>query len=623
MTARFQAPSPLHVRRLAWLVAIVLLAVSSAVPSLGTPSTRSVNPPGGIRPLVAEIDGRWIGNGVSFSPYRRGQAPGGAMPSADEILEDLRIVARHWNFIRMYSTTENAAPTLRLIREHRLPLRMILGAWIAPEHTPEARASNRREIEAAVALANEYPDLVLAVSVGNETQVHWSGHRSDTGALIDHIRNVRGGIQQPVTTADDYNFWNKPEARAVVDEIDFVMLHAYALWNGRSLDEAMAWTSDVYDSICGLHPDREVIIGETGWATSHDATRTSPGGEAALMTAETSVDAQLAYLRRHYAWVEERRVPTLLFEAFDESWKGSGPSGNPLEAEKNWGVFTEQRQPKPSFLALLRERAPAQTVPYAQRPLVIAHRGFSTAAPENTLPAFAAALETGVDLVELDYHHTSDGVPVVIHDTTLDRTTDALALGLRAKTRVDAVPQETLATFDAGAWFDSRFSGTPVPTLDQALDVVQRGSVTLIERKAGDAATLARVLRTRSLEHAVVVQSFDWSFLRELHALAPPLLLGALGPHDVRDGSPMSQDEKTLDAAWLDALADTGAAFVVWNRQITADSVRLAHARGLQVWVYTIDEPDTARALFSLGIDGIITNNPPLIRQSLATRPTP
>jgi exo-beta-1,3-glucanase (GH17 family) len=315
--------------------------------------------PGGRRPLVLEIDGRWIGNGVCFSPYRAGQAPGGAVPSEAEILADLHLVGRYWQLIRMYDSTEVAQRTLKVIHEHHLPFRVILGAWINRGRTDAEQAENRRELATAARLANTYPDIVAAVAVGNEAGVFWSDHRTDPAILARFAREMRAAIRQPVTCADDYNFWNKEESRLVAAELDFIIFHAYALWNGRRLDEAMAWTAGVYDEAVRYHAGIPIIIGETGWATSRDQTRTGTGEEGALMKAETSVAAQERYLRQHYRWVAERKVPTILFEAFDESWKGGGPATPPIVSEKHWGVFDEQRRPKASFESIIREFYPS------------------------------------------------------------------------------------------------------------------------------------------------------------------------------------------------------------------------------------------------------------------------
>lgn len=307
--------------------------------------------PGGRRQLQLELDGRWIGNGVSFSPYRSGQAPGANVPSEEELFADLQLVGYYWRLIRMYDSGEMAQRTLKIIHDRRLLFRVILGVWINSGRTPAEQEENRRELATAIRLANAYPDIIAAVAVGNEAGVEWSAHRTDPANLVRYVREVRAAIRQPVTCADDYNFWNKEASRVVAAELDFIIFHAYALWNGRRLDEAMAWTADRYDEAVRFHAGIPVIIGETGWATSRDATRTKDGEEGALMKAETSVAAQKQYLRQHYRWVAQRKVPTILFEAFDEPWKGGGASTPPNIAEKHWGVFDEQRRPKPSFEA--------------------------------------------------------------------------------------------------------------------------------------------------------------------------------------------------------------------------------------------------------------------------------
>jgi len=260
---------------------------------------------------------------------------------------------------------------------------------------------------------------------------------------------------------------------------------------------------------------------------------------------------------------------------------------------------------------------PALALLTTQRPLVIAHRGYSAAAPENTLAAFRLALATGADLVEFDYHHSRDGVPVVIHDSSLDRTTDAVARWGGKNLRVAERDVAALALLDAGKWFDGR-TGVRLPLLSETLDYIcQGGSVPLIERKAGDAATLARLLREHDLVNRVVVQSFDWNFLRELHVLLPEQVLGALGPPHARAPGAAPLRDGQPDAAALDELAACGASVAVWDRNISAANIAAVHARGLRVWVYTIDEPALVRELRARGVDGFITNNPALLWKTL------
>lgn len=338
---------------------VFLLAVFAAILSVAAPTARAHDLPGGRRPLKLELEGRQILHGVSFSPYRDGQEPGKAVPSDEQVLADLRLVARYWNLIRMYDATDLTERTLRLIREHRLPLRVIVGAWINGEKQPEDPARNRAEIANLIRLANAYPDVMIAAAVGNETCVWWSGHRTEPAHIVRLVREVRAAIKQPVTTADDYGFWTKEESKVVSAELDFIILHGYALWNGRPLREGISWLEEKYEETVRLHEGVPVIIGETGWATQHEPARNQPGQEGVLMQAEVSVAAQEDYLRQHYRWVERRRIPTFLFEAFDENWKGGGETTPPTVAEKHWGVFDAQRRPKASFEAIIREFYPA------------------------------------------------------------------------------------------------------------------------------------------------------------------------------------------------------------------------------------------------------------------------
>lgn len=267
--------------------------------------------------------------------------------------------------------------------------------------------------------------------------------------------------------------------------------------------------------------------------------------------------------------------------------------------------------------------SPVESLINLPRPLVIGHRGYNQIAPENTLPSFKLAKAAGADLVELDYHHTKDGVPIVIHDGELDRTTDAVARWGGKKIPVTSKTLDELRSLDAGQWFDPQYAGTGLSTLREALDFIQEGNVTLIERKGGDAATCVKLLRDRNLINRVIVQSFDWSYLKDFHQQEPRQVLGALGPPGWRDGKKLSDPEKELNESWVDEIKRTGARAVVWNSQITREAVAYAHRQGMKVWVYTVNEPAVADKLLDLGADGIITDNPSIIWRAMALRNSP
>ncbi len=241
------------------------------------------------------------------------------------------------------------------------------------------------------------------------------------------------------------------------------------------------------------------------------------------------------------------------------------------------------------------------------RVLVIAHRGASADFPENTIPAFSAAVDVGADLVELDYYHAKDQVPIVFHDKTLDRTTDAQKQLGTEKIPVSSLSLDQLQELDAGSWFADRFAGTRIPTLRDALSTIQKGSTTLIERKDGDAATCVDLLQELNLLEQVVVQSFDWKYLRNCHQRDSRLVLGALG-------------DKELTSDRISEAAATGARVVGWNHEdLDTAAIQRAHDQGLRVWAFTVNEEAKARQLIASGIDGLITDRPQWMRNLIET----
>lgn len=248
---------------------------------------------------------------------------------------------------------------------------------------------------------------------------------------------------------------------------------------------------------------------------------------------------------------------------------------------------------------------PAAELVRAERVLVIGHRGASACAPENTLPAFERAIAAGADLVELDYFHSAEGVPVVLHDYTLDRTTNAEEVLGQPKLKVTERSLADLGRLDAGSWFHADFAGTRLPTLSESLDLIQSGSTTLIERKGGDAATCVKLLRQKGILDRVVVQSFDWDYVADCHREHPDLVLAALGR------GPLAEKQ-------LDKLAKTGARIVGWrHNDVTPEAIRLVHERGYRAWVYTVNDLARAKELIEAGIDGIITDMPGRVRAFL------
>lgn len=238
--------------------------------------------------------------------------------------------------------------------------------------------------------------------------------------------------------------------------------------------------------------------------------------------------------------------------------------------------------------------------------LNLAHRGASAYAPANTLAAFRLAEELGADGVELDVHLSADGAIVVIHDFTVDATTDGHG-------HVRDMTLAELKRLDAGSWFDPRFAGERIPTLEEVVEALGTHMVLNIELKALG-------LRSQGLEQAVVdlvhrhdiaprtiLSSFNPLVLWRLRRLDPALPRGLL--YDASLPLPLRR-------AWLRPLVRP-AALHPHHSLVHARSVTWAHAGGYRVHTWTVDEPTEMRRLIELDVDGIITNRPDVLQREL------
>jgi len=237
---------------------------------------------------------------------------------------------------------------------------------------------------------------------------------------------------------------------------------------------------------------------------------------------------------------------------------------------------------------------------------VAGHRGGKDGAPENTVPAFQLALQSDVDFIETDLQLTSDGVPVLMHDFTLDRTTDGTG-------PVWANSWATIRGLDAGSWYDPAFEGTPVPRLEDLLDIVRPTAKRIILELKGswtDAQVRPVIdeIRMRDLDDRVILASFD---IRSLAAAQ-------------REGVGIQRVVITHDVVGDPAiLAGTcGAVAIVTSRaflQTDPDAVERIHDAGLGVMIYTLNSAKTWSEAISLGVDGIITDKPLELDRWLAT----
>jgi glycerophosphoryl diester phosphodiesterase len=249
---------------------------------------------------------------------------------------------------------------------------------------------------------------------------------------------------------------------------------------------------------------------------------------------------------------------------------------------------------------------------------VVAHRGSSGAAPENTLAAVRLAITQKADVIENDIQRTKDGALVIVHDTTLARTTDVEAkFPDRAPWNVGDFTLAEIKTLDAGSWFGPEFVGERVPTLAQWVRAVGSRAGMLLEVKApelypGIEIDVDKELRSLSAFNAalrgdrVVLQSFNHEWLRTYADLAPDVPVGLLFA-----GGPPSEAQLADAAGWADqanpALGDVPDAALV----------DLIHSYGLETHVWTVNDATNMRKAIRFGVDGVITNFPQLLRDVL------
>jgi exo-beta-1,3-glucanase (GH17 family) len=290
------------------------------------------------------------GNAVCYSGYRDEQSPRtGVYPSYQEVQEDLLILAKNWQYLRLYDSSRHAEIVLDVIEREGLEFGVMLGAELAAEmsnpdcpwgadFSDETLAANRRrndaEAQRAIALANRYPDVVFAVAVGNEAAVEWTDHLVSVERLVALTDTVKEAVGRPVTSCDNYVPWlDKLEPLAAT--VDFISVHSYPVWEHRTIDDALDYTMDNYRSVVDRYPGKPVVITEAGWPTASNGRGIDPGN--------ASEQLQARYYDELLDWTAGEGILTFVFEAFDEPWKGSP---DPLEPEKHWGLFRLDRTPK-------------------------------------------------------------------------------------------------------------------------------------------------------------------------------------------------------------------------------------------------------------------------------------
>ena len=241
---------------------------------------------------------------------------------------------------------------------------------------------------------------------------------------------------------------------------------------------------------------------------------------------------------------------------------------------------------------------------------IIAHRGASHDAPENTLAAIRLGWAQGADAVEIDVHLSKDDQVVVIHDATLSKTA-----GVRRRVVSQTVAE--LQSFDVGSWKHARFADERIPTLGEALATIPKGKRLFVEIKCGPQCipAFAKTVRaSRKAAAQVVPIGFGLETMRGIKMALPELEVAWVAEfkRTLRGWSPRAETliEKAK-AAGLDALDLDG------RGPLDAGFVGKVHAAGLRLYVWTVDAPARAEKLRAAGIDGVTTNKPGWLRKQL------
>ncbi len=234
--------------------------------------------------------------------------------------------------------------------------------------------------------------------------------------------------------------------------------------------------------------------------------------------------------------------------------------------------------------------------------IIIAHRGASAYAPENTMAAFAKGVEMGADYIEFDVQMSKDGIPIIIHDNSLDRTTNGSG-------HISAYTLEELKTLDAGSWFGKEFAGETIPTFDEVLDQFG-GKINIlielkypelypgIEEKVAHALKEYNLVKTNSDE--IIIQSFNHASVKKSKELLPEI------PHGVLVG----KDWKYVSDTQLEEFATYAYYFNPYFKIATAELVERVHLANMTMFPYTIKNQSDANKLYKLDVDGIITDYP-------------
>lgn len=324
-----------------------------------------------LRPLSDEFTSR---KAVAYGPYRTAKNDSDRVNETiteDMIKQDMGLIqAAGFGLIRLFDSSDKVAKlTLKVIRDNKFNVKVMLGAYVqgtkyaSAAEVPKVTAYNNAELLRVVTLANQYSDIVLAVSVGNETMVTWSFNPIDPRDVASYLGRVRSQISQPVTSDDNWAYYANSD-RVLLDAMDFVSVHTYPeldtqylpeVWDWRQssvpaasraaamMDAAISSARREYSAVRSFLDSKNlsampIVVGETGW---------NAVDVGALKYRAHPVNQKM-YFDRLAAWAAESKAgngpkSVIYFQAFDEPWK---------QSDDKWGLFNVNRQARYAIQAL-------------------------------------------------------------------------------------------------------------------------------------------------------------------------------------------------------------------------------------------------------------------------------
>ncbi len=245
-------------------------------------------------------------------------------------------------------------------------------------------------------------------------------------------------------------------------------------------------------------------------------------------------------------------------------------------------------------------------------PNIIAHRGAKACAPQNTIPSFERAVADKADGFETDVHLTKDGIPVICHNYDIDETSDGTGF-------IEKMTLEELRRFDFGSWYGEEFMGTTIPTLDEFLAVAKKADIRVlnIEIKRPPSRLKELVEKTLAaveeygLTDKLIISSFSVQILRYVKKMAPSVPTGFLYPSN--------NPQACYPVVWPFAMVPFTKCDAIHpiHNLVWEPLVKWAHKKGMAVNVWTVNEEEDIKRMLLLGVDGIITDNPAFVRETI------